>query len=153
MVVTTPAHRTVAFCRIATGLLFAAEGYAKLAGGFVRGGFAKTAAEAAKGAYPFWRPVLRALVVPHAGAFAWAIALGEALLGVSLLLGFLVRPASIAGVLLVLSIGFSTAFPPPGQPWVAYATAWLTPGTCVLLLLIFAVSDSGKTWGIDARRR
>ena len=153
MIAAAPGNRTLAFCRILTGVLFAAEGYAKLTGPFVRGGFAAAAAEAVKGAYPFWRPVLRSLVAPHAGAFAWAIALGEALLGVALLLGFLVRAASAAGIALVLAIGLSTAVPGPGSPWAAWITSWLTPGACILLLLIFAVSDAGKRWGIDARRR
>lgn len=153
MVVAAPVNRTLAFSRIAMGALFAAEGFAKLTGRFVRGGFASTVAEAVKGSYPFWRPVLRSLVAPHPDLFAWTIAVGEALLGVSLLLGFLVRVASTAGILLVLSIGLSTAVPGAGAPWAAWITAWLTPGSCILLLLIFAVSDAGKRWGIDARRR
>lgn len=145
--------RAAAVVRILTGLLFTAEGLSKLSGDFVRGGFAKQAGRIAAESFPFWRRFLEAAVVPHAGAFAWLIALGELAVGVGLLLGFLTRVAAAGGALLMLAIALGEARPEPGAPWGDWITSGLTPKLAFLLLALLCAVNPGKTWGLDGGRR
>lgn len=149
---TSPAGRAISLVRILTGVMFFCEGYLKLTGGFVSGEFARQAAASADKGYVFCRPILRRFILPHPAPFAWAIALGETLLGLALVSGFLVRLASIGGILLVLIIGFGSIRPIPGQPIARDVTAWLAAFAYAGLLLIFAASNAGRTWGLDSRR-
>ena len=96
--------RTAAAVRILTGLLFVAEGYSKLTGEFVSGGFGKAAARISHEAWPFWGEFLRSTVVPRAGTLAWAFALGELAVGIGLLLGLWTRVACVGGLLLMTTI-------------------------------------------------
>src|SRR6202162_6367888 len=50
------------------------------------------------GAYPFMVPLLQSFVLPYATPIAFLVAYGELVIGISLVLGILVRPASIAGL-------------------------------------------------------
>jgi uncharacterized membrane protein YphA (DoxX/SURF4 family) len=143
--------RLTALVRIATGVLFFAEGFGKITGKFVRGAFAQDAQEMARKAWPLWGSFLRSVVVPHSGAFAWVVALGELLLGVALILGFLTRIAAAAGVLLLLAILLGQSYV-PGADWMGWITAGLTTKFAILLLLSLAASGYGA-WGLDGRRR
>ena len=147
------ASRSIAAARIVAGAIFACSGFAKATGPFVGSGFAKSAAEMAREGYPFWRPLLQRVVLPHPGPFAWAVALGELAIGLSLLSGFLVRWASVSGIVLMLAIGFGGAWPGPHAEWHEYVTAWLVPAGYACLFLIFAAADAGRLWGLDGRRR
>ncbi len=145
------ASRLTALIRIGTGVLFVAEGFGKVTGKFVRGAFAHDAEEMARKAWPLWGSFLRSVVIPHAGLFAWVVALGELLLGVALLLGLLTRVAAAAGVLLLLSILLGQSYV-PGSDWMGWITAGLTTKFAILLLLSIAATGHGA-WGIDGRRR
>src|SRR5437899_753635 len=46
--------RIAGLVRLATGVVFLAEGYGKVTSDFVRGGFARSASEMAGQAWPFW---------------------------------------------------------------------------------------------------
>ncbi len=63
------------------------------------------------GAYPFMVPVLRGFVLPHATAIAFLVAYGELAIGLALVLGLVVRPASAFGLLYMLSLLFSANYP------------------------------------------
>jgi len=152
MIVASP-PRSVAFARILTGLIFFCEGYGKVTGTFVHGGFAKSAARMAAEGFPFWRPVLQRVVLVHPAPFAWAIALGELAIALSLLTGLLVRWSCAGGILMMLVIGFGSSWPGADAHWYQYVTAWLAQAACALLFLIFASADAGRLWGLDARRR
>src|SRR5580692_10851899 len=65
----------------------------------------------ADGAYPFMAPVLRQFVLPHATAIAFLVAYAELAIGLALVLGILVRPASIAGFIYMLTLMFSANYP------------------------------------------
>jgi len=140
-----------ALVRIATGILFVAEGSGKVAGKFVHGAFARDAEEMAQKAWPLWGSFLRAVVVPHTTLFAWVVALGELLLGIALLLGLWTRIAATAGVLLLLTILLGQSYV-PGAGWVGWITAGLVTKFAILLLLSLAASGYGA-WGLDGRRR
>jgi thiosulfate dehydrogenase (quinone) large subunit len=143
--------RLAALVRILTGILFVAEGYGKVSGRFVRGGFAGSAAAMRAEAWPFWRSFLTSVVLPHAAAFSWVIALGELALGIALLLGLWTRIAASAGALLMLTILLGQSYV-SGSAWAGWITAGLTTKFALLLLLLVASVGYGA-WGLDGRRR
>lgn len=149
---TPAAGRVAALVRIATGALFVAEGYSKIAGDFVRGDFAGQAREIAAKGWPFWSRFLQGAVIPNASAVAWLVAAGELAVGIGLLLGLWTRAASAGGVLLVLSFLLGQSYAPGGS-WDRWVTAGLVSKFAVLLLLLIAAADAGKEWGLDGRAR
>jgi uncharacterized membrane protein YphA (DoxX/SURF4 family) len=143
--------RFAAIVRIATGLLFLAEGYSKIAGEFVKGGFRKQAALMAHEAFPFWRRFLETAVIPHASAVAWAFASAELVVGIALVLGLLTRAACAVGIALMLSILLASANAGSGARWADWITAGLTPKFALLLFVLLLAVNAGTTWGLDAR--
>ncbi len=146
------AARVAAIVRIGTGILFLAEGYGKLTGRFVRGGFEEQAKEIAAKAWPFWSRFLHGVVLPHAAAVAWLVALGELAVGIGLLLGLWTRIAAFGGVLLVFSFLLGQSYV-PGTSWDGWVTAGLTSKFAVLLLALIGAADTGRVWGMDGRAR
>ena len=143
--------RLAALVRIATGAIFIAEGYGKITGRFVHGGFAQNAAGMTPESWPFWRSFLNSFVLPHASLFAWILALGELTLGIGLIVGFWTRIAAAAGVLLLLTILLGQTYV-PGSHWAAWVTAGLTTKFAILLLLSILAVGHGA-WGLDGRRK
>jgi thiosulfate dehydrogenase [quinone] large subunit len=147
------AARAVAVVRILTGVIFIAEGFAKVAGEFVRGGFADSVRETASGrAWPFWGSFLRSVVLPNADAFAWFFAAAELALGIALLVGLLTRAAALGGILLmlILLLGQTHVM---GASWDKWVTAGLTTKFALLLLWLLFLADAGRVWGLDGRLR
>jgi uncharacterized membrane protein YphA (DoxX/SURF4 family) len=148
--------RTAAIVRILTGLLFVAEGYSKLAGEFVSGGFGKDAVRMSHAAWPVWARFLQSTVIPNAATLAWVFALGELAVGIGLALGLWTRVACAGGLALMASILMAQTRPDSVARWDAWITAGLTPKLAFLLLLLLWATDAGKVWGLDglaARRR
>src|SRR5690349_892432 len=56
--------------------------------------------------YPFMVPVLNKFVLPHRTAIAFLVAYGELAIGLALVLGIVVRTASIFGLTYMLSLLF-----------------------------------------------
>jgi thiosulfate dehydrogenase [quinone] large subunit len=149
---TPAAAKGVAIARILTGLIFVAEGAAKIRGEFVRGGFAESVGETAEKAWPFWASFLRSTVLPNAGAFGWFFALAELALGIALVLGLLTRIAAVCGMLLVAIILLGQTRVGEGG-WEAWVTAGLTAKFALLLLGLLYLADAGRVWGLDASLR
>ncbi len=145
--------RLAAVVRIATGVIFIAEGLGKILGDFVHGGFAKSASGMMKESWPFWRGVLQNVVLPHANVFAWIVAAGELALGISLILGLWTRVSTACGSLLMVSILLGQSYPGPGTSWEKWITAGLTTKFALLLLLLLCAADTGRVWGLDGSRR
>ncbi len=143
--------RGAALVRIAIGAIFIAEGFAKLTGEFVRGGFAKAAQQAAREAWPFWRSFLQGVVVPNSEAFGWVFAFGELAVGIGLLLGFLTRIAAGGGMALMLAILLNDSYAGPGASWNKWVTAGLPAKFAFLLFALLLAVDAGRVWGLDAR--
>jgi thiosulfate dehydrogenase [quinone] large subunit len=142
--------RTRAIVRILTGAIFLAEGWGKVFGQFVRGGFASDLPEIARGSLPFWRAFLERFVVPHATAAGWLIALGELAVGIGLLLGLWTRVACAGGAALMLAIAMGGIRPHgPSPDWTDWVTAALTPKLAFLLFVLLFTVDAGRTWGLD----
>src|SRR5579872_507845 len=88
--------------RIAVGCLFLIFGEYKVFGTqfTLHGGFQYWINRFLQGAaYPFMVPVLQRVVLTHATAIAFLVAYGELAIGLSLVLGILVRIASAFGAI------------------------------------------------------
>ena len=101
----------------------------------------------------FYRPVLAGLVLPHAVFFGYLVGVVELLVGVSLLLGLWVRPASVLGILFLLNLTLAAWWEPGhGAPVWRYLGARLDTLPLMLLLIIFFAADAGRVWGLDGGR-
>jgi uncharacterized membrane protein YphA (DoxX/SURF4 family) len=83
-------------------------------------------------------PVLRKFVLPHATAIAFLVAYGELAIGLALILGILVRPASICGLIYMLTLLFSSNYPGPHAAFWQFSVPLLTvPCSPFALLHLF----------------
>jgi thiosulfate dehydrogenase (quinone) large subunit len=147
--------RTIAVVRIATSVFFLLFGQYKLFGsGFAHGGFQQyLQGFIENGAVSFYQPFLANLILPHAVFFGYVVGAVEMFIGVSLLLGIWVRPASVLGILHMLSLTLATWWEPGhGVAIWHYFGAELDHLPLLFLFVIFYVSDAGREWGLDGRR-
>jgi thiosulfate dehydrogenase (quinone) large subunit len=94
----------------------------------------------AGGAYPFMLPVLKGFVLPHAKFIAFLVAYGELAIGLSLVLGVLVRAASVCGAIYMLTLLFSANYPGPHAPFWQYFGASLDHSILALCFVAFALT-------------
>ena len=142
--------------RMATAFFFLLFGHYKLFGpGFAHGGFQQYLQGYIEGsAVSFYRSILANLILPHAVFFGYAVGAVEMFIGVCLLLGFWVQPASVVGILHMISLTLATWWGPGhGVPVWRYFGAELDHLPLLCLFVIFYVSDAGQEWGLDGRRR
>jgi thiosulfate dehydrogenase (quinone) large subunit len=92
-------------------------------------------------AYPFMVPVLRSFVLPHKTAIAFLVAYGELAIGLALVLGVLVRIASIAGLVYMLALLFSSNYPGAHAPPWQYFGAALDHLVLAMCFAAFAISE------------
>jgi uncharacterized membrane protein YphA (DoxX/SURF4 family) len=147
-----PTAKTIAGVRIATSFFFLLFGEYKLAGpGFAHGAFQGYLHDyIANEAVSFYRPVLSGLVLPHAVVFGYVVGVVEIFIGLSLLLGLWVRPASVLGALYMLNFVLATWWGPGhGAPVWRYFGAELDHLPLLLLFIIFFAADAGRFWGLD----
>jgi len=134
--------RALTFLRVSVGILFAIFGEYKAFGSqfTLGGGFQQWIHRFLDdGAYPFMVPVLRGFVLPHGTPIAFLVAYGELAIGISLLLGWLVRAASACGCLYMLALLFSSNYPGPHARLWQYAGAsldHLVLALCFVALMI-----------------
>ena len=150
------AAKTIAGVRIATSIFFLLFGEYKLAGpGFAHGGFQGYLQDfITSGAVSFYRPVLSGLVLPHAVVLGYVVGAIETFIGISLLLGLWVRPASILGALYMVNFALATWWSPGhDMPVWRYFGAELDHLPLLLLFIIFFAADAGRVWGLDGRRK
>jgi thiosulfate dehydrogenase (quinone) large subunit len=147
--------RALAFLRISVGILFLIFGQYKVFGTqfTLHGGFQFWINRFLQdGAYPFMVPVLRGFVLPHATPIAFLVAYGELAIGLALLLGVCVRPASAFGLLFMLTLLFSSNYPGPHAPLWQYFGASLDHGVLALCFLAFSRARSDAVWSLRAKR-
>jgi thiosulfate dehydrogenase (quinone) large subunit len=150
----TTLFKTIAAVRIATSVFFILFGQYKLFGpGFAHGGFqGYLRGYIETTAVSFYRPVLANLVLPHAVFLGYVVGAVEMFIGVSLLLGIWVRPASVLGILHMLSLTLATWWDPGhGVPVWRYFGNELDHLPALFLFAIFFVADAGQQWGLDGR--
>jgi uncharacterized membrane protein YphA (DoxX/SURF4 family) len=149
--------RALAFLRIGVGVFFLIFAqYKILSTQFtLHGGFQfwinKFLTEG--GAYPFMVPILRNFVLPHATPIAFLVAYGELAIGLALLLGVYVGPASIAGLLFMLTLLFSSDYPGSSAPLWQYFGASLSHSVFALCFLTFLFGDAESVWSIRGGKR
>jgi uncharacterized membrane protein YphA (DoxX/SURF4 family) len=156
MATSSALSRTIAAVRMAVSVFFLLFGEYKVAGpGFAHGGFQTYLQEyVASSAVGFYRPVLSGLVLPHAVFVGYLVGVVELLVGVSLLIGLWVRPASLLGILFLLNLTLAAWWEPGhGAPVWRYFGARLDTLPLMLLLIIFFAADAGRVWGLDGWRR
>jgi uncharacterized membrane protein YphA (DoxX/SURF4 family) len=100
------------------------------------------------GAYPFMAPILRNFVLPHARPIAFLVAYSELAIGLALVLGVFVRPASIAGLIFMLTLLFSSDYPGPSAPLWQYFGASLSHSVFAMCFLTFLFGDAESVWSI-----
>lgn len=147
--------RAVAFLRIATGILFLIFGQYKVFGTqfTLHGGFQIWINRfLSDGSYPFMVPVLRSFVLPHATAIAFLVAYGELAIGLALISGVCVRPASAFGLLYMLALLFSSNYPGPQASLWQYFGASLDHSVLALLFIAFLVGTPDAIWSVRTWR-
>lgn len=92
--------------------------------------------------YPFMILVLQRFVLPHATAIAYLVAFGELGIGLSLVLGILVRTASGFGFVYMLSLMLSSNYPGAHAAIWQYFGASLDHSVLALCFLTFLFSRS-----------
>jgi len=140
--------RALATLRVAIGVLFLILAEYKVFGTqFTRGGgfqyWINSFLES--GAYPFMVPVLKNFVLPHATAIAFLAAYGELAIGISLVLGRLVRTASVCGLIYMAALLFSSNYPGPHAPLWQYFGAALNHLVLAFCFATFAVARPEKS--------
>jgi uncharacterized membrane protein YphA (DoxX/SURF4 family) len=104
----------LATLRIIIGIFFVLFGEYKVFGTdfTLRGGFEEWIRSfLAQGAYPWMKPVLENIVLPHARLCAFLTAYGELMLGLALVVGVLTRLASGFGIMLMAILWASAGYP------------------------------------------
>jgi uncharacterized membrane protein YphA (DoxX/SURF4 family) len=148
--------RALAFLRISVGIFFLIFGEYKVFGTqfTLHGGFqfwiTKFLSEGT--AYPFMAPILRNFVLPHATPIAFLVAYGELAIGIALVLGVLVRWASIGGLLLMLALLFSSDYPGAQAPFWQFFGASLSHSILGLCFVAFLLGRSDQVWSLPARK-
>jgi thiosulfate dehydrogenase [quinone] large subunit len=129
--------------RLVPGYLFLAAGIGKIQGGWIGGTALKTTLEAwlAKGGmYTWYGSFLQESVIPSQDLFAYLVVIGEIAVGGLLLVGFLVRPASVVGILLVLNFLLAQ-----GHPVIGFNVESLL----LVILTTALLVNPGRSLGID----
>jgi thiosulfate dehydrogenase [quinone] large subunit len=151
----------LALLRILTGLWFLRAGVSKLEWNPERGIMLPRATAqwiealpdqlagfAATSPFPWYRHFLENVAIPQSTLFAHLTALGEAAIGVALLVGFVTATAAVFGALLVVNYGLASMGQGPSE--LGYHLLLFA------LMIAFAGAAAGRTWGLDAlfdRRR
>lgn len=151
-----PLLKTIALVRVATGLLFLLFGQFKVFGPwFVQSGMQEYVSRYVEQnqAVSFYKVFLAQVVLPRAELFGYLVGGGELLIGIALVLGFWVRPASVAGALHMLSLTLASWHAPGAEaPLWRFFAAQLDHLGLLFLFLIFGAGNAGRVWGLDALR-
>jgi len=100
------------------------------------------------GAYPFMVPVLKNFVLPHATAIAFLVAYGELAIGLALVLGILVRGASVCGLVYMLTLLFSSNYPGANVAFWQYFGASLEHLVLAMCFASFALTNPDELWSL-----
>jgi uncharacterized membrane protein YphA (DoxX/SURF4 family) len=152
----TTSARSLTALRIAVGCLFLIFAEYKVFGmEFTRGGGFQHWINLfiQDGSYPFMVPVLKDFVLPHATIIAFFVAYGELAIGLAMVSGLLVRPASLCGIIYMITLLFSSNYPGANAPLWKYFGASLDHSVLALCFAAFALTNSEELWSIHLLRR
>ncbi len=143
--------------RIAVGCLFLIFGQYKVFGTqfTLHGGFQGWINRFLEhgGAYSFMVPVLQHFVLPHATPIAFTVAYGELLIGIALVVGIWVRPASFFGAIYMGALLFSSNYPGAHAPLWQYFGASLDHSVLALCFLTFLFGESADVLSVRRVRK
>jgi thiosulfate dehydrogenase (quinone) large subunit len=149
--------KTVAAVRIATGIIFLFFGEYKIVGpAFAYGGFEGWIHQFVDQdmAVGFYKLFMLKFVLVHPVLCARIVGWGEFAIGLSLVLGLFVRPASVGGAIHMTSLALATWYAPGhGMPAWRYFGANLDHIPLLFLFAIFYAARAGNVWGLDGRLR
>lgn len=150
--------KVLAGLRIAVGVLFLIFGQYKVFGTqfTLGGGFQFWINRFLEhGAYPFMVPVLKDFVLPHGTAIAFLVAYGELAIGLGLVLGLLVRTASLCGMIYMLTLLFSSNYPGSHAAFWQYFGGALDHLVLALCFAAFALGQADQALSLRSyfRRR
>jgi thiosulfate dehydrogenase (quinone) large subunit len=148
--------RSLSMLRIAIGCLFLIFAEYKVVGTqfTLHGGFQYWINLFLQGGdYPFMVPVLRNFVLPHAMPIAFLVAYGELGIGIALVLGILVRTASVCGLIYMLTLLFSSNYPGADAPIWQYFGASLNHLVLAMCFATFALTRQDELWSVIRFRR
>lgn len=143
--------RALALLRIGVGVLFLIFGEYKVFGTqfTLHGGFQYWINRFLEGgAYPFMAPVLRGFVLAHATLIAFLVAYGEFAIGIALVCGIFVRPASVSGFVFMLTLFFSSDYPGASAPFWQYFGASLSHSVFMLCFAAFLMGRADAVWSV-----
>ena len=143
--------KTLALLRIAIGCLFLIFAEYKVFGTqfTLHGGFQYWINLFLQGgAYPFMVPVLKNFVLPHATAIAFLVAYGELAIGLALVLGIMVRAASVCGLIYMLTLLFSANYPGANVAFWRYFGASLEHLVLAMCFASFALTNPDEQWSL-----
>ena len=107
----------------------------------------------ADGAYPFMVPLLENHVLPHGTLIGFVVAYGELAIGLGLVLGVLVRTASLCGLIYMLTLLFASNYPGTQAPFWQYFGAALDHLGLALCFAAFALGDADRALSLRPRLR
>ena len=139
--------RALARLRMAVGVLFLIFAEYKIFGAeFTRGGGFQFWINRflAEGSYPFMAPILKDFVLPHAKSWAFLVAYGELAIGLALVLGVLVRTASVFGLAYMMALLFSSNYPGAHAAFWQYFGASLDHSVLLLCFATFALGNADQ---------
>lgn len=147
----TSSARSLSLLRVAVGCLFLIFAEYKVVGTqfTLHGGFQYWINLFLQGgAYPFMVPVLKGFVLPHATPIAFLVAYGELAIGIALVLGVLVRAASVFGLVYMLTLLFSSNYPGADAPFWQYFGASLNHLVLAMCFATFALAKQDELWSV-----
>ncbi|HKD78778.1 MAG TPA: DoxX family protein [Candidatus Angelobacter sp.] len=136
--------------RIIIGIMFLFFAQYKLMGhDFAHGGYAHyVSGYLDVTAVSFYKPFLR-LTLQHPTVSGYAVGVVELLIGLSMVLGFWVRPFAIVGALFMLNLLFCTWVLPHGTPTWRYFGNEIDNIGFLLLFVLFYFHNAGQSLGLD----
>lgn len=142
----------MAIARIVVGMLFLFFAQYKLMGKeFAHGGYEHTVSGYEQvTAVGFYKPFLRA-TLQHPIASGYAVGVVELLIGLSMVLGFWVRPFAVVGGIFMLNLLLCTWVLPAGSATWKYFGNELDNISLLLLFILFFAHNAGATLGLDAK--
>jgi uncharacterized membrane protein YphA (DoxX/SURF4 family) len=140
--------KALAFLRISIGLIFLIFAEYKLTSTrFIRTGMAQYITQFLnEGSYPFIRPFLKDIVLPHSVFFGTIVSISELLIALSLLTGVLVRWASVGGLTMMLVLLFSSNYPGPQAAFWQFFGASLDHSILALCFIALLIAPSNQRW-------
>jgi thiosulfate dehydrogenase [quinone] large subunit len=146
----------LATLRIIVGVFFVMFGQYKVFGtGFtLHGGFEEWIRNfLAQNAYPWMKPVLLHVVLPHARICAFMAAYGELMIGVGLVVGVLTRIASGFGIVLMTLLWASAGYPGAHVALWRYFGASLEWSVFIACFTAFIIGEPEARWSLAPRLR